>query len=136
MDTTNTESTSEDIEEYEYVIKSEKVSKSYDDHSFSKKEAQSNSKLRISNIEVIPVRDSMYFEDEVASPPHKKPRDIFIETVDQTIANTSNEKSDEFNIFGQFVANELRSLNEPQNRKKLKRMIQRAILEVSDLEEV
>lgn len=96
----------------------------------------SSNKLHISNIEVLPVRESMFYEDEIVQPATKKQRDIYIETVDHSNVSVAKEVQDEYTIFGQFVANELRSLNSFQNRKKLKRLIQRSILEISELEEI
>lgn len=40
---------------------------------------------------------------------------------------------DNFQIFGDYVASELRSLRSEQLQRKLKRMIQKAILEISEL---
>lgn len=39
-------------------------------------------------------------------------------------------------IFGDFVASELRTLRSNESRKKLKRMIQKAILQVGEEEDV
>ncbi|XP_028158204.1 uncharacterized protein LOC135072229 [Ostrinia nubilalis] len=44
--------------------------------------------------------------------------------------------SDECQIFGDFVASELRTLRSDESRKKLKRMIQKAILQVGEEEDV
>ncbi|XP_026742744.1 uncharacterized protein LOC113504574 [Trichoplusia ni] len=44
--------------------------------------------------------------------------------------------ADECQIFGDFVASELRTLRSLESRKKLKRMIQRAILQIEDEEDV
>jgi hypothetical protein len=40
---------------------------------------------------------------------------------------------DEYSVFGKFVAQELRSLHSDMNRRLLKRKIQKAVLEVSEL---
>jgi len=45
------------------------------------------------------------------------------------------KKTDEFGAFGKFVAQELRSLRSEVNRRLLKRMIQKAVLEVSELDD-
>lgn len=39
-------------------------------------------------------------------------------------------------IFGDFVASELRTLRSDESRKKLKRLIQKAILQVGEEEDV
>lgn len=52
------------------------------------------------------------------------------EPSDQSIL--SNEVTDEYTVFGQFVANELRSISKPDNRKKLKLAIQRAIIDITE----
>ncbi|CAG5012248.1 unnamed protein product [Parnassius apollo] len=44
--------------------------------------------------------------------------------------------ADECQIFGDFVASELRTLRSDESRKKLKRMIQKAILQVGEEEDV
>ncbi|KAJ8977060.1 hypothetical protein NQ317_017222 [Molorchus minor] len=46
-----------------------------------------------------------------------------------------NRPSDEFDIFGEYVASELRSLQHDHNRRKLKRMIQKAILDMSEIDD-
>lgn len=46
-----------------------------------------------------------------------------------------NKPSDEFDIFGEFVASEIRSLQLDHNRRKLKRIIQKAILDMSEIDE-
>lgn len=43
-----------------------------------------------------------------------------------------DKPADEFQIFGDFVACELRNLQNRENQQRLKRMIQRAILEVAE----
>jgi hypothetical protein len=45
------------------------------------------------------------------------------------------EKTDEYGAFGKFVAQELCSLRSEVNRRLLKRMIQKTILKVSELDE-
>lgn len=45
------------------------------------------------------------------------------------------EPADEFTIFGQFVANELRAISNPVNRKKLKLVIQRAIIDITETDD-
>ena len=45
------------------------------------------------------------------------------------------KKTDEYGAFGKFVAQELRSLRSEVNRRLLKRMIQKAILKVSELDD-
>ncbi|XP_052750656.1 uncharacterized protein LOC113517415 isoform X1 [Galleria mellonella] len=44
--------------------------------------------------------------------------------------------ADECQIFGDFVASELRTLRSDESRKKLKRMIQKAILQIGEEEDV
>ncbi|KAI5638553.1 hypothetical protein NE865_08870 [Phthorimaea operculella] len=44
--------------------------------------------------------------------------------------------ADECQIFGDFVASELRTLRSDESRKKLKRMIQKAILKIGEEEDV
>lgn len=45
------------------------------------------------------------------------------------------KKTDEYGAFGKFVAQELRSLHSEVNRRQLKRMIQKAVLKVSELDD-
>ena len=45
-----------------------------------------------------------------------------------------NKEADEFEIFGSFVASELRLLKKENNRRMLKRAIQNAILDAADNE--
>jgi len=45
------------------------------------------------------------------------------------------KKTDEYGAFGKFVAQELRSLRSDVNRRLLKRMIQKAVLKVSELDD-
>lgn len=45
------------------------------------------------------------------------------------------KKTDEYGAFGKFVAQELRSLRSEVNRRLLKRMIQRAVLKFSELDD-
>ena len=45
------------------------------------------------------------------------------------------KKTDAYGAFGKFVAQELRSLRSEVNRRLLKRMIQKAILKVSELDD-
>jgi hypothetical protein len=45
------------------------------------------------------------------------------------------KKTDEYGAFGKFVAQELRSLRSEANRRLLKRMIQKAVLKVSELDD-
>ncbi|XP_018576045.1 uncharacterized protein LOC108914678 [Anoplophora glabripennis] len=42
--------------------------------------------------------------------------------------------TDEFQVFGDFVASELRNLRSRENQNRLKRMIQRSILEISEID--
>lgn len=42
---------------------------------------------------------------------------------------------DEYQVFGDFVASELRALQSDVNKRKLKRMIQKAIIDVGTLDE-
>jgi hypothetical protein len=43
--------------------------------------------------------------------------------------------ADEFQVFGDFVACELRNIRTRKNQNHLKRMIQRAILQISELDD-
>lgn len=43
--------------------------------------------------------------------------------------------SDEFDILGEYVASEIRSLQLDHNKRKLKRIIQKAILDMSEIDE-
>jgi hypothetical protein len=45
------------------------------------------------------------------------------------------KKTDEYGVFGKFVAQELRCLRSEVNRRLLKRMIQKAVLKVSELDD-
>lgn len=45
------------------------------------------------------------------------------------------QQSDEYDIFGEYVASELRSLQSDYNRRKLKRIIQKAILDMSEIDD-
>jgi len=47
---------------------------------------------------------------------------------------TLRKKTDEYGVFGKFVAQELRSLRSDVNRRLLKRMIQKAVLKISELD--
>jgi len=46
-----------------------------------------------------------------------------------------NEKEDQYDVFGKYVATELRNLSSEYLRKKLKRKFQKAILEISEEDE-
>lgn len=46
-----------------------------------------------------------------------------------------NEIRDDCQVFGDFVAGELRNLKSEYNRKKLKRIIQKVIIEISESED-
>lgn len=61
--------------------------------------------------------------------------DTTLNNVGNASTTTITESTDEFNGFGQFIANELRGLKEPKHVRKLKRMIQKAIIEISDLDD-
>jgi hypothetical protein len=45
------------------------------------------------------------------------------------------KKTDEYGAFGKFVVQELRCLRSEVNRRLLKRMIQKAVLKVSELDD-
>ena len=45
------------------------------------------------------------------------------------------QDGDEYDVFGCFVASESRSLKQDSNRRRLKRIIQRAILDVAEDDE-
>lgn len=49
----------------------------------------------------------------------------------QNALNIIQKPCDEYQIFGDFVASELRGLTKPGSKRKLKRLIQQAILQVS-----
>ncbi len=46
------------------------------------------------------------------------------------------QEDDEYDVFGCFVASELRCLKQDFNRRRLKRIIQRAILDVAEEDEM
>lgn len=46
-----------------------------------------------------------------------------------------NKPHDEFQIFGDYIAAELRSMRSEANRRRLKRKIQQALLEISELDD-
>lgn len=46
-----------------------------------------------------------------------------------------NKPYDEFAIFGEYVGSEIRSLHFDHNKRKLKRTIQKAILEMAEIDE-
>ncbi|XP_014285906.1 uncharacterized protein [Halyomorpha halys] len=52
-----------------------------------------------------------------------------------TAVKNPNEVRDECQVFGDFVAGEMRNLKSENNRKKLKRIIQKVIIEISELED-
>jgi hypothetical protein len=45
------------------------------------------------------------------------------------------EEEDEYTIFGSYVAHELRSLHSEERRRDLKRMIQKAIIDMAELDD-
>lgn len=49
--------------------------------------------------------------------------------------NELDTPSDEFHTFGEFVGSEVRNLKFDHNRRKLKRIIQKAILDISEIDE-
>lgn len=51
------------------------------------------------------------------------------------VTHVMNKPSDDYSIFGEFVASELRQLHSEEKRRKLKRIIQMAIIEVGQEEE-
>lgn len=55
---------------------------------------------------------------------------------DETMSNRSDFTKDEYAIFGEFIANELRSMKTDQFRRKLKRAFQKCLLDLADEEEV
>lgn len=46
-----------------------------------------------------------------------------------------NKTNDDFDTFGEFVASEVRNLHYDHNRRKLKRIIQKAILDISEMDD-
>lgn len=86
----------------------------YDNQTIIERDSRGNESLKRSQSETYD--DSYIFETQ--------------ETNDQSLL--SNEIADEYTVFGQFVANELRSISKPENRKKLKLTIQRAIIDITE----
>lgn len=75
--------------------------------------------------------------EKVQSVPRKRPKktnsekdehDVVLENALQIM----QKPSDEYQIFGDFVASELRGLRKAGSKRKLKRLIQQAILKVTD----
>lgn len=65
------------------------------------------------------------------SPPHKVPRNDSISFKPELIFSTSPKHNrDEFSVFGEYIANELRSLKGERNLLVAKKKIQDAIFEV------
>ncbi|KAL1488670.1 hypothetical protein ABEB36_014470 [Hypothenemus hampei] len=54
----------------------------------------------------------------------------------QKAIRTLNEEDDQYDIFGKYVASEMRDLSSEYLRKKLKRKIQQVVLEISGEEEL
>jgi hypothetical protein len=46
-----------------------------------------------------------------------------------------DEEEDEYAIFGNYVADEIRSLHSEENRRDLKRIIQKAIIDMAELDD-
>ncbi|KAG7307143.1 hypothetical protein JYU34_007288 [Plutella xylostella] len=76
---------------------------------------------------------------QAAAPPpvpaHAHPM-LWPEESSPRIRPLSTISNDECQIFGDFVASELRTLRSDESRKQLKRLIQKAILHVGELEDV
>ncbi|XP_050294292.1 uncharacterized protein LOC126734639 [Anthonomus grandis grandis] len=75
-------------------------------------------------------------ETETKSTPSKKPKKIKVTEEDAMLANAvkvMNRPSDNWQILGDYVASELRSLCSEQRQLRLKKMIQRDILTISEL---
>ncbi|XP_063377986.1 uncharacterized protein LOC134665095 [Cydia fagiglandana] len=75
--------------------------------------------------------ESLQNKLENHSPPHKIPRTDNLHIVKSELAYSSPPQSrDEFSVFGEYIANELRSLKGEKNLLVLKKKIQDAIFEV------
>ncbi|XP_026758115.1 uncharacterized protein LOC113517596 [Galleria mellonella] len=65
------------------------------------------------------------------SPPHKIPRtDTFTPVKPELLFQTESKSRDEFSVFGEYIANELRSLKGEKNLLVAKKKIQDVIFEV------
>ncbi|KAJ8918002.1 hypothetical protein NQ315_011455 [Exocentrus adspersus] len=76
--------------------------------------------------EVLEKRLQIHLEDVELDP---------ISFVKKPQAASASKSTDDFQVFGDFVACELRNLRSKENQKKLKRAIQRAILDISELDD-
>lgn len=75
--------------------------------------------------------DSLHSKLGNHSPPHKVPRTDNLHLVKPELVYPSTQISrDEFSVFGEYIANELRSLKGEKNLLVLKKKIQDAIFEV------
>jgi hypothetical protein len=50
-------------------------------------------------------------------------------------SDDKDEEEDEYTIFGNYIAHEIRSLYSEENRRALKRIIQKAIIDVAELDD-
>lgn len=58
--------------------------------------------------------------------------DLVLQGIQLAVDNLKETKNDEFNIFGQFVAAEIKRLPNDGQRQQLKRIIQRAIMNFAE----
>jgi hypothetical protein len=75
---------------------------------------------------------------DVRLPPQKKKKiqdnNVITEGHVQKALNLIQQPNDQEQIFGDYVASELRELKNPENRRKLKRLINHAIMQISDID--
>lgn len=69
---------------------------------------------------------------------HRSTTDTSDNETQETVTSCSNcdtdKKEDEYAIFSNFVANEIRSLNSEEKRRDLKQIIQKAIRDMTELD--
>ncbi|XP_066992709.1 general transcription factor II-I repeat domain-containing protein 2 [Anabrus simplex] len=77
--------------------------------------------------------ESCDFTPEEPSVPKKRPKteSTFVQEVREAV-NLLNHPTDNEQIFGDYVASELRELKMPANKRKLKRLINQAIMDVAE----
>lgn len=59
--------------------------------------------------------------------------DLVLQGIQLAVQNMKEDKNDEFHIFGLFVASEPKRLATDSDRQKLKRIIQRSIMDFNDM---
>lgn len=94
-------------------------------------------------------QQQLYVQPSSSTPKHTPTIIIDDKSQDHEIKNSMSEadepalkqarveetqKLDKFDVFGMFVANEMRSLHNPSLQKKLKRKVLECILEMNDLD--